>query len=164
MDNEKLTPRAPQFREEILNHKGLRPIPIVMSHGKTYDWNGLERNERQVMKKLLKKNNPKAWAKIERCKKIKIYCEPIAENVYFCDKCNKSHVAHELDVGASPLFIVCHNCEWPQAKSLGYDIPDSYKNSAPDIILRFSTEEEYESAPEELRKYLRDGALWMEKV
>lgn len=152
-----------EFREEIKNLKGLRPIPIELN-GKTIDWNMFTRPEKQQLKKNLKRHAPKIWAKIELSKKIKIYEEPIAENVYICEKCNKAHVAHELDKGASPLFIECHNCKWPQSKSLGYDIPDSYKGATPNIIFRLSTKEEYERSTPELKEHLENGGLFMEIV
>lgn len=153
-----------KFREEITNVKGLRPIPIELHGGKVIDWNMLARPEKQAMKKVLKKKMPKIWAKIEKCRKIKIYCEPMKENVYYCDKCNKTHVSHDLDEGVTPMFIECHHCKWPQAKSLGYKIPDSYKGAAPDIIFRYPTKEEYETAPDVLKDYLEQGGLFMEIV
>ena len=153
-----------QFREEIKNPKGLRPIPIELHGGKTIDWNMLSRKEKLALKKVLKRRSPKIWNKIELSKKIKIYCEPLRVNIYFCDKCNKVHVAHELDEGVVPMFIQCHNCAHPQARSLGYKIPDSYKDKAPDIIFRFSTKDEYDSAPEALIEHLEQNGLYMELV
>lgn len=153
-----------EFREEIKNFKGLRPIPVELFGGKFIDWNMLSRPEKQQMKKALKKTAPKIWAKIERCKKIKIYEEPIKENVYFCYECNKTHVSHDLDEGVTPLFIQCHHCKWPEAKSLGYKIPDSYKGQAPDIVFRFSTKEEFENSIPELQEHLEKGGLFMEII
>ena len=75
-----------QFREEIKNPKGLRPIPIELYGGKTIDWNMLNRKEKLGLKKILKNKHPAIWRKIELSKKIKIYEEPIRENVYFCDQ------------------------------------------------------------------------------
>ena len=115
-------------------------------------------------KRRLRKHYPKVLAKIMKARKIKIYCEPIKENVYFCDKCNKTHVAHLLDEGGTPMFIECHNCKYPQAKSLGFEIPDSYKGASPDIVFRFSTKEEYEAAPDALKEHLENGGLYMEIV
>ena len=151
------------FREEIKNFKGLRPIPIDLN-GKVLDWNMLARNEKQILKKNLKKNAPKIWAKIELSKKIKIYEEPIRENVYLCMKCNKTHIAHLIDDGPTPLMIECHNCKWPETKSQGFEIPDSYKGKSPNIIFRYSTKEEYEKAPQALKEYLEQGGLFMEVV
>ena len=153
-----------KFREEIKNVKGLRPIPVELFSGKIIDWSMLSRPEKQQMKKILKKSAPKVWAKIERCKRIKIYEEPIKENVYFCKKCNKTHVAHDLDEGVTPVFIQCHHCKWPEAHSFGYEIPDSYKGQAPDIIFRYPTKEEFENSTSELQKHLEDGGLFMEEV
>ena len=62
-----------EFREEIKNLKGLRPIPIELFSGKVIDWNMLARPEKLQMKKALKKTYPKLWNKIEKCKNIKIY-------------------------------------------------------------------------------------------
>lgn len=152
------------FREEITNLKGLRPIPVELHGGKVIDWNMLSRPEKQQLKKALKKNAPKIWNKIERCKKIKIYAEPIRENVYFCDSCNKTHVSHDLDDGVTPMFITCHHCANPQARSLGYEIPDSYKGKSPDIVFRYPTKGEYENSIPELKQHLEDGGLFMEIV
>jgi len=155
--------KAIRFRDPVLNAKGLRPIPINLN-GKTLDWNMFSRPEKQQLKKRLKKHAPKIWEKIERSKKIRIYDEPLQENVYFCGQCNKTHVVHQLDEGTTPMFIECFNCKWPQARSLGYEIPDSYRNSAPDIIFRLPTKEEYDAAPEAVREYLENGGLYMEKI
>jgi len=151
------------FREEIKNFKGLMPIPIDLN-GKVLDWNMLARKEKQVLKKSLKKQAPKIWAKIEMSKKIKIYEEPLKENVYICGECNKAHIAHLLDDGPTPLMIECHNCKWPEAKSQGFDIPDSYKGKSPNIIFRYSTKEEYEDSTAALKDYLEQGGLFMEIV
>lgn len=161
---EKLQSEVLRFREEVKNPKGLRPIPITLDTGKIIDWNMLARNEKQVLKKAFKKRAPKILEKIQRARKIKIYCEPIKENVYFCDECNKTHVAHLLDEGATPAFITCHNCKHPQARSLAFEIPDSYKNASPDIVFRYSTKDEYAEATEALQEYLEQGGLYMEIV
>ena len=62
------------------------------------------------------------------------------------------------------MFISCHNCKNPQARSLGYEIPDSYKGKAPDIVFRFATEEEFDMSPEALQDHLEAGGLFMEVV
>jgi len=157
-----------------LNGQGRPILEIALDNGEVIDWNALPFVQKErILLALTDDGRAETALRLKRAEAYGTTDPEIANALYQCGSCGHVQWAAILDKGVTPLNVPCPKCKNPLAASVGLyaegEETEELTNimasrRLPSFIFRYSTREEYEDAPLELKTYLREGGLYIQKV